>query len=105
MKSRKARSRKQKLPPDPRRLFAQPEQNFYRMPELELRAHSVLTDGCRRLLDFTSERVSLDTGSFIVTLYGTSLHIESYAGKRLILGGHFSRIELKNKWEVPADES
>lgn len=43
-------------------------------------------------------------GDTLVTLYGEGLRIESFAGKRLILAGRFTRVELRSKWEVPPDE-
>ena len=49
-------------------------------------------------------RVCLDMGDTLVTLYGEGLRIESFAGKRLILAGRFTRVELRSKWEVPPDE-
>ena len=93
--------------PGPRRavtVIAPPPRDFYRLPELELRGGNLLTDGCRRVLDFTPQRVCLDMGDTLVTLYGEELRIESFAGKRLILAGRFTRVELRSKWEVPPDE-
>ena len=55
----------------------------------------MLTDGCRRVLDFTPQRICLDMGDTLVTLYG--------ADKRLIAAGRFARIELRSKWEVPQE--
>lgn len=55
------------------------------------------------MLDFTPQRICLDMGDTLVTLYGTDLRIESFAGKRLIAAGRFARIELRNKWEVPQE--
>ena len=79
------------------------EADFYRLPELELRGGNLLTDGCRRVLDFTPQRICLDMGDTLVTLYGADLRIESFAGKRLIAAGRFARIELRSKWEVPQE--
>ena len=69
----------------------------------ELRGGNLLTDGCRRVLDFTPQRICLDMGDTLVTLYGADLRIESFAGKRLIAAGRFARIELRSKWEVPQE--
>ena len=63
----------------------------------------LLTDVCRRVLDFTPQRICLDMGDTLVTLYGADLRIESFAGKRLIAAGRFARIELRCKWEVPQE--
>ena len=87
MKPKKPHPRKLRERPDLRRMLA-PPQGFYRLPEMELRGGSLLTDGCRRVLDT------------LVTLYGEELRIESFAGKRLILAGRFARVELRSKWEV-----
>ena len=76
---------------------------LWRLPELELRGGNLLTDGCRRVLDFTPQRICLDMGDTLVTLYGADLRIESFAGKRLIAAGRFARIELRSKWEVPQE--
>ena len=59
---------------------------FYRLPEMELRGGSLLTDGCRRVLDFTPQRICLDMGDTLVTLYGEELRIESFAGKKIDSG-------------------
>lgn len=103
MKPKKPRPRKPRERPDLRRLAAAPPADFYRLPELELRGGNLLTDGCRRVLDFTPQRICLDMGDTLVTLYGTDLRIESFAGKRLIAAGRFARIELRSKWEVPQE--
>ena len=95
MKPKKPRPRKPRERPDLRRLAAPPPADFYRLPELELRGGNLLTDGCRRVLDFTPQRICLDMGDTLVTLYG--------AGKRLIAAGRFARIELRSKWEVPQE--
>ena len=101
MKPKRLRPRRPHARPDPRRLLALPPADFYRLPEMELRGGCLLTDGCRRVLDFTPQRVCLDMGDTLVTLYGQGLRIESFAGKRLILAGRFERVELRSKWEVP----
>ena len=100
MKPKKPHPRKHHGRPDLRRMLAPPPQGFYRLPEMELRDGSLLTDGCRRVLDFTPQRICLDMGETLVTLYGEELRIESFAGKRLILAGRFARVELRSKWEV-----
>ena len=79
-------------------LFAQPSAAFYRLPEFDLRGKSLLTRGCRRVLEFTPERICLDMGSFTVTFYGAALQIESLTGKSLILTGKIRRIDFANKW-------
>lgn len=84
--------------PAPGDLFAQPPAAFYRLPEFELRGGSLLTHGCRRVLEFSPEKICLDMGSFTVTFYGTALQIESLAGKSLILTGKIRRIDFSNKW-------
>ena len=99
-KPKKPHPRRPRVRPDPRSLAAPPPADFYRLPELELRGGSLLTDGCRKVLDFTPQRVCLDMGDTLVTLYGEGLRIESFAGKRLILAGRFARVELRAKWEV-----
>ena len=48
--------------PQPKRLFAQPEKDFYRLPDLVIRGGMVVTDGCRRILDLTPQKISLDMG-------------------------------------------
>lgn len=56
--------------PQPKRLFAQPEKDFYRLPDLVIRGGMVVTDGCRRILDLTPQKISLDMGAAVITLYG-----------------------------------
>lgn len=57
MKPKKPHPRKPYERPDLRRMAAPPPRDFYRLPELELRGGNMLTDGCRRVLDFTPQRV------------------------------------------------
>lgn len=85
-------------------LLAQPPTSFYRLPDLALRGGYLSTDGCRRVLEFESEMIRLDMGSFLVTLYGSELRIESLVGKRLILAGHIGSIVFQNKEEEPHHE-
>ena len=61
----------------------------------------MLTDGCRRVLEFTPERICLDMGRSVITLYGADLGIESLAGKRLSVTGRVTRIDFTRKWGVP----
>ena len=82
-----------------RDLITQPPPSFYKLPDFQLHGGYILTDGCRRVLDFGPDKISLDMGNFIVTFYGTELRIESLSGKRLILAGRLSSIVFQNKWE------
>ena len=100
MKPKKPRPRKPRERPDLRRLAAPPPADFYRLPELELRGGNLLTDGCRRVLDFTPQRICLDMGNTLVTLYGADLRIESFAGKRLIAAGLSSSIPVSMAEDV-----
>ena len=53
MKPRKlTKKRSRQLLPSPGDLFAQPPAAFYRLPEFGLRGSSLLTRGCRRVLEF-----------------------------------------------------
>ena len=53
---------------------------------MELRGGSLLTDGCRRVLDFTPQRICLDMGDTLVTLYGEDLRIEILRGQKIDSG-------------------
>lgn len=88
-----------------RSLLAQPPSAFYRLPDFEMRGGFLTTDGCRRVLDFAPEKICLDMGNFLVTLYGAELQIESLAGKRLILAGKIKGITFQNKWEDSSHET
>ena len=46
------------------------------------------------VLDFTPEKICLDLGRTLVTLYGEELWIESLAGYRLVAAGQIARIEF-----------
>ena len=85
--------------PQPKRLFAQPEKDFYRLPDLVIRGGMVVTDGCRRILDLTPQKISLDMGAAVITLYGENRRIESLARRRLLAAGTVRRIELEKKWK------
>ena len=85
---------------EPGRWFRSPKQDFYRLPDLLLRDGHIATDGCRRVLDFTPEKLCLDLGNTVVTLYGEQLRIESFLGRRLVSAGQVRRIEFSRKWEV-----
>lgn len=90
--------RKKSPPATPRELLQQPDRAFYHLPELEIRGGYILTDGCRRVLDFTAETICLDMGRFVITLYGAGLRIESLVGRRLSVSGQVTRIEFTRKW-------
>lgn len=98
--NKRRRPRKPKTRPLPvRALLRQPEQNFYRLPELEIRGGAIVTEGCRKVLDFTPEKLCLDMGAFAVTFYGRGLAIESLNGKRAVVAGTVTRIDFAAKWE------
>lgn len=98
LKYRFQHPRRRKHPLSPRDLFRLPEKEFYRLPELEIRGGVVLTEGCRKILDFDTRRVCLDMGNFIVTFYGQTLRIESLNGKRAVVAGRITRIDFAAKW-------
>lgn len=106
MKNRKLRPkhpRKDKV--SLRGMLAQPPAGFYRLPEFQLRGGYLMTEGCRRVLDFAPEKICLDMGNFLVTFYGTELQIESLAGKRLILTGRIANIAFRSKWEAQHEQA
>lgn len=86
-------------------LRGQPDADFYRLPDLEIRSGRIVTDGCRRVLDFAPQKITLDVGSTVITFYGTALRIESLNGKRLTVAGRVARIDFAPKWEVDANEA
>ena len=86
-------------------MLAKLPDGFYRLPEFSLRGGCLATDGCRRVLDLTPEKICLDMGGFLVTLYGTSLRIESLCGKRLLLAGRFTGITFQEKWKGTRHEA
>lgn len=96
MSKRRSRKPRQRLPV--RALLRQPAGDFYRLPELEIRGGTILTEGCRKVLDFTPEKLCLDLGAFVVTFYGRGLRIESLNGKRAVVAGAVGRIDLTAKW-------
>lgn len=104
MKYQKPRPHPKKKLPEPARLFRQPAPDFYRLPDFEIRGGYILTDGCRRVLDFDPQKLCLDMGRFVITFYGSGLGIESLAGKRLVVAGRVERIDFKQKWGQ-ADET
>ena len=67
---------KQKRPKDSRwadslrGMWGQPPSGFYQLPAFEVRGRCLVTQACRKVLDFAPEKICLDMGNFIVTLYG-----------------------------------
>lgn len=82
-----------------RGMWARPPAGFYQLPAFEVRGRYLVTEACRRVLDFTPEKICLDMGNFIVTFYGGGLRIESLNGKRLLLTGRIAAITFQNKRE------
>ncbi len=80
-------------------LFRQPSADFYTLPELAIRGGRIVTEGCRKVLDFDAQRLQLDMGHFLLTFYGQELHIESLNGKRAVVAGRVARIDFAAKWE------
>lgn len=104
MKQRRPK-RRRAAPLALRGMLAKLPDGFYRLPEFSLRGGCLATDGCRRVLDLTPEKICLDMGGFLVTLYGTSLRIESLCGKRLLLAGRFTGITFQEKWKGTRHEA
>ena len=73
-------------------MWAKPPAGFYQLPAFEVRGRCLVTEACRKVLDFAPEKICLDMGDFIVTFYGGGLRIESLNGKRLLLTGRISAI-------------
>ncbi len=105
MKQRRPKRRRASAPLALRGMLAKLPDGFYRLPEFSLRDGCLATDGCRRVLDLTPEKICLDMGGFLVTLYGTSLRIESLCGKRLLLAGRFTGITFQEKWKGTRHET
>ena len=56
MKQHPRRRSKRRTPaPTLHDLLRQPDADFYRLPDLEIRSGRIVTDGCRRVLDFAPE--------------------------------------------------
>lgn len=85
--------------PSLRDVLRQPETAFYSLPDLEIRSGRIFTDGCRRVLDFSPQKITLDVGRTLITFYGSALQIESLNGRRLAVAGRITRIEFAYKWE------
>ena len=95
MKQHPRRRSKRRTPaPTLHDLLRQPDADFYRLPDLEIRSGRIVTDGCRRVLDFAPQKITLDVGSTVITFYGTALRIESLNGKRLTVAGRVARIDF-----------
>ena len=106
MKQHPRRRSKRRTPaPTLHDLLRQPDADFYRLPDLEIRSGHIVTDGCRRVLYFAPQKITLDVGSTVITFYGTALRIESLNGKRLTVAGRVARIDFAPKWEVDANEA
>ena len=105
MKQRRPKRRRASAPLALRGMLAKLPDGFYRLPEFSLRGGCLATGGCRRVLDLTPEKICLDMGSFLVTLYGTSLRIESLCGKRLLLTGRFTGITFQEIWKGTRHEA
>ena len=57
MKQHPRRRSKRRTPaPTLHDLLRQPDADFYRLPDLEIRSGRIVTDGCRRVLDFAAGR-------------------------------------------------
>ena len=82
-----------------------PHPGPHRLPDLVIRSGRIVTEGCRRVLDFAPQKITLDVGSTVITFYGTALRIESLNGKRLTVAGRVARIDFAPKWEVDANEA
>ncbi len=68
-------------------LLRQPDADFYRLPDLEIRSGRIVTDGCLLGAGFCPQKITLDVGSTVITFYGTALARESLNGKRLTVAG------------------
>jgi sporulation protein YqfC len=90
--------RKAKEKQDVKSLFAQPSDNFYRLPEIEVRGGRVMTDGCRKVLAFNKAAIELDMGKSLIKVYGIDLQIESYSQKRLVIQGKIAGMKFVQKW-------
>ena len=63
MKQHPRRRSKRRTPaPTLHDLLRQPDADFYRLPDLEIRSGRIVTDGCRRVLDFAPQKITLDVG-------------------------------------------
>lgn len=61
MKQHPRRRSKRRTPaPTLHDLLRQPDADFYRLPDLEIRSGRIVTDGCRRVLDFAPQKITLD---------------------------------------------
>ena len=68
MKQHPRRRSKRRTPaPTLHDLLRQPDADFYRLPDLEIRSGRIVTDGCRRVLDFAPQKITLDVGSTVIT--------------------------------------
>uniref|UniRef100_UPI003FEDAF69 YabP/YqfC family sporulation protein n=1 Tax=Gemmiger qucibialis TaxID=2997294 RepID=UPI003FEDAF69 len=106
MKQHPRRRSKRRTPaPTLHESLRKPYAHFYTQPDLDIPSRHLVNDGCRPVLDFAPQKITLDVGSTVITFYGTALRIESLNGKRLTVAGRVARIDFAPKWEVDANEA
>lgn len=78
------------------RLFALPPEDFYSRPELHiLCGGGMQIEGCRSIAALEPGLVRVRAGRWMLSLYGEALRMDSLAGRRLLLSGTLTRMELE----------
>lgn len=57
----------------------------------------VLVDGCRGVVDYFDDRITLKTADGAVTFFGTSLSVEEYYDGKLKIKGRLQNIEFSSR--------
>ena len=79
-------------------LFAQPDPQFYIRPMLHIQCGGAIeVEGCRAVIGCTEEQIRLDMGSWIVTLSGDGMQMESLNRRCLILRGRILDVSFSHR--------
>ena len=73
-----------------------PSDSVGAIPDIEIRGgYECTVSGCRRILDFSDERVGFDAGSVIVSVCGKGLTLADFASGCMVVRGNVSSVEIK----------
>jgi len=68
------------------------------IPRIELSGNlEAIIDGCFGILEYSSEKIILDSGKYALTFWGSSLYLKFLTGSDAVIAGKINSVEFTNK--------
>ncbi len=68
------------------------------LPHIEAEGNrEISVDGCRGILEYTQDKIKLNTGKLVITFIGDGIEIKTYSEIQTVIGGNILSVEFEGQ--------